>query len=151
MESSAGDPTRAGLIRSEFFYDPFVAGNLAEHANIFYEIVRNLPHLNYYLINTGGIGEGERYKDIRLEFTMGILDSLLRGGLEDWADSPTGFKVPSAIRVVDDIYLHPEKLYSQSEFEEKQGELNKIRYEAVEKVSRGLHPNVRKVFRKARR
>ncbi|HEX9975622.1 MAG TPA: phosphoenolpyruvate carboxykinase (ATP), partial [Dehalococcoidales bacterium] len=151
MESSAGDPTQAGLIRSEFFYDPFVAGNLAEHANMFYEIVRNLPHLNYYLINTGGIGEGERYKDIRLEFTMGILDSLLRGGLEDWVDSPTGFKVPSAIRVVDDIYLHPEKLYSQSEFDEKQGELNKIRYEAVEKVSRSLHPNIRKVFRKARR
>jgi phosphoenolpyruvate carboxykinase (ATP) len=151
MESSAGDPTQAGLIRSEFFYDPFVAGNLAEHANIFYEIVRNLPHLNYYLINTGGIGEGERYKDIRLEFTMGILDSLLRGGLEDWIDSPTGFKVPSAIRVVDDIYLHPEKLYSQSEFEEKQSELNKIRYEAVEKAGRGLHPNIRKVFRKTGR
>jgi phosphoenolpyruvate carboxykinase (ATP) len=150
MESSAGDPTRAGLIRSEFFYDPFVAGNLAEHANIFYEIVRNLPRLNYYLINTGGIGEGEHYKDIRLEFTMGILDSLLRGGLEDWVDSPAGFKVPGAIRVVDDIFLHPEKLYSQGEFEEKQGELNKIRYEAVEKVRRGLHPNVRKVFRKAR-
>lgn len=27
MESSAGDPTRAGAIRSEFFYDPFVAGD----------------------------------------------------------------------------------------------------------------------------
>ncbi|MBI4180957.1 MAG: hypothetical protein HY528_03415, partial [Chloroflexi bacterium] len=137
-----------GTIRSEFFYDPFVAGDLAQHANIFYKILKGLPHLNYYLINTGGIGEGEHYRDIRLEFTMGILDSLIRGGLENWVDSPTGFQVPAAIRVVDDIYVHPEKLYSSSEFEEKQGELNKIRYEAVAKLGRKLHVNIRNVFSK---
>jgi len=149
MESSAGDPTQAGKIRSEFFYDPFVSGDLAEHANIFYEIIRGLPHLNYYLLNTGGIGEGAHYQDIRLEFTMGILDSLLRGGLEDWIDSPAGFKVPRAIRVVDDIYLHPEKLYSGAEYEEKQRELNKIRYKAVKKFGNALHPNIRNVFSQA--
>jgi phosphoenolpyruvate carboxykinase (ATP) len=148
MESSAGDPTQAGKIRSEFFYDPFVAGDLAEHANIFYEIIKGIPHLNYYLLNTGGIGEGEHYKDIRLEFTMAILDSLLRGGLDDWVDSPTGFKVPVAIRYVDDIYLHPEKLYSRTEFEKRQRELNKFRYESVKKLGDSLHPDIRRVFSK---
>jgi len=148
MESSAGDPTQAGKIRSEFFYDPFIAGNLAEHANIFYEIIKGIPHLNYYLINTGGIGEGERYREVRLEFTMAILDSLLRGGLEDWVDSPIGFKVPRAIRLVDDIYLHPEKLYSKTEFEKKQRELNKTKYESVEKIGDSLHSDIRKVFSK---
>ena len=146
MESSAGDPTQAGRIKSEFFYDPFVAGNRAEHANIFYEILRRLPHMNYYLLNTGGVGEGERYKDIRLEYSMAILDSLLRGGLEDWIGSPTGFKVPRAIRHVDDIYLHPEKLYSRIEFEGKQEELNKVRRGAIEKLDRTLHPEIRNVF-----
>lgn len=148
MESSAGDPTQAGKIRGQFFYDPFVVGDLAEHANIFYKIVKGLPHLNFYLMNTGGVGAGEHYKDIRLEHTMGILDSLLRGGLEDWVDSPTGFKVPRAIRVVDDIYLHPEKLYTHAEFEEKQAELNRIRYEAAEKIGSKLHPDIKKVFSK---
>jgi len=146
MESSAGDPTKAGEIRSEFFYDPFMAGDRAEHANIFYKILRGLPHMNYFLLNTGGVGEGERYRKIMLEHTMGILDSLLRGGLEDWVDSPTGFKVPKAIRTVDDIYLHPERLYVKDEFERKQKELNKIRREAIEKIGSKLHPNVRKVF-----
>ncbi len=149
MESSAGDPTQAGKIRSEFFYDPFVAGDLAEHANIFYEIIKGLPHLNFYLLNTGGIGEGELFKDIKLEYTMGILDSLLRGGLEDWVDSPAGFQVPKAIRVVDDIFVHPEKLYSAAEFAQKQGKLNQIRYEAVAKIGRGLHPDISRVFSKA--
>ena len=149
MESSAGDPTQAGQIRSEFFYDPFVAGDLAQHANIFYEIIKGLPHLNYYLLNTGGIGEGAPFKDIKLEYTMGILDSLLRGGLEDWVDSPTGFQVPKAIRIVDDIFVHPEKLYSAAEFAQKQGRLNQLRYEAVAKIGRGLHPDIRRVFSKA--
>ena len=148
MESSAGDPTQAGKIRSEFFYDPFVAGDLAEHANIFYEIIRGLPHLNFYLINTGWIGEGSRWKDIRLEFTMGILDSLIRGGLEDWEDSPTGFKVPKAIRVVDDIYVHPERLYSVAEFIERQKVSDRMRCEAVEKLGLKLHQNVRNVFKR---
>jgi phosphoenolpyruvate carboxykinase (ATP) len=148
MESSAGDPTQAGKIRSEFFYDPFVAGNLAEHANRFYEIIKGIPHLNYYLMNTGGIGEGERYKEIRLEFTLAILDSLLRGGLEDWLDSPTGFKVPRAIRYVDDIYLHPEKLFSGTEFEKRQKEVNQIRYESVRKLGDLLHSDIRRVFEK---
>ncbi|MBI4304071.1 MAG: phosphoenolpyruvate carboxykinase (ATP) [Chloroflexi bacterium] len=146
MESSAGDPTQAGRIRSEFFYDPFMAGDLAEHANIFYEIVKGIPNLNYYLLNTGWIGEGEHYKDIKLEVTMGILDSLLRGDLEHWLDSPAGFKVPEAVELVDDIFWHPEKLYSHAEFEEKQRELNSIRLEAVEKVGTGLHPDIRNVF-----
>ena len=146
MESSAGDPTQAGKLRSEFFYDPFLAGDRAEHANRFYEILRGLPHLNYFLLNTGGVGEGERYKDITLEHTIAILDSLLRGGLEDWVDSPAGFKVPKAIRMVDDIYLHPEKLYTKVEFEERQREFNKLRYEAVEKLGSKLHAEIRGAF-----
>jgi len=148
MESSAGDPTQAGRIRSEFFYDPFVAGSRAEHANRFYEIIEGIPDLNYYLLNTGGIGEAERYKEIRLEFTLAILDSLLRGGFEDWLDTPTGFKVPRAIRYVDDIYLHPEKLYSGTEFERRQNELNQIKYESVRELGKSLHPDIKKVFEK---
>jgi phosphoenolpyruvate carboxykinase (ATP) len=146
MESSAGDPTQAGKIRSEFFYDPFVAGNRAEHANIFYEILKGLPHVNYYLMNTGGVGEGYGYKNISVGHTLSVLDSLLRGGLEDWVDSPTVFKVPAAIRAVDDILVHPERLYSRAEFEEKQKELHRLRYEAVEKIGGSLHPRIREVF-----
>ncbi len=146
MESSAGDPTQAGKIRTEFFYDPFMAGDRAQHANRFYDILENLPHMNYYLMNTGSVGEGYHFKDIEVSHTMNILDSLCRGGLEDWVDSPSGFKVPASIRAVDDILVHPERLYSKAELEAKQKELNKIRYEAIEKVGSGLNPKIKKVF-----
>lgn len=149
MESSAGDPTKAGTIRSEFFYDPFLAGIRAEHANRFYEILKGLPHINYYLLNTGWIGEGQHYRQVRLEYTMSILDSLLRHGLdnpEDWMDSPTGLKVPKAVRLLDDIYLHPEKLYSSAEFIRKQIELNVARRIEIEKIGPQLHPEIKKCF-----
>jgi phosphoenolpyruvate carboxykinase (ATP) len=148
MESSAGDPTQAGMIRTEFFYDPFVAGDRAAHANRFYDILKELPDINYYLMNTGNVGEGYHFKDIAVGHTMSILDSMLRGGLEDWMDSPSGFQVPASIRAVDDIMVHPERLYTASEFEEKQKELQRIRYESVEKIGGGLNPKVRKVFGK---
>ncbi len=150
MESSAGDPTQAGKIRTEFFYDPFAAGDRAAHANRFFDILQNLPHMNYYLINTGSVGEGYHFKDIDVGHTMSILDSLVRGGLEDWMDSPSGFKVPTAIRAVDDILVHPERLYTAAEFEQKQAELNQIRYEAIEKIGAGLNPKVKKVFGKVK-
>ncbi len=146
MESSAGDPTQAGQIRSEFFYDPFVAGDRADHANRFYEIVKGLPHLNFYLINTGWIGMGEYVRDISVAHSLGILDSLLRGGLEDWKDSPLGFQVPKAIRFVDDIFVHPEKLFTHDTFEEKAAELKRLRYEAVEKVGPGLNRDIVRAF-----
>lgn len=149
MESSAGDPTKAGEIRSEFFYDPFLAGDKAEHANRFYSILKDLSHINYFLLNTGGVGEGIRYKEITLEHTVGILDSLFRGGFEGiWIDTPSGFKVPKAVRTLDDIYLHPEKLYSRAEFEEKQKQLNTFRQGAIKKIGSDLHPNIRAIFNK---
>jgi len=146
MESSAGDPTQAGKIRSEFFYDPFVAGDRAAHANRLYEILQGLPRVNFFLLNTGGIGEGRTYRDITVDITMEILDSLLRGGLDDaesWVDSPTGFKVPKAVRHVDDIYFHPEKQFSHSEFESRQRDLERVRLEAIEKIGDSLYPEIR--------
>jgi len=48
--------------------------------------------------------------------------------------------------MVDDIYLHPEKLYSRAEFEERQKELNKFRREAIQKIGDALYPNLKVVF-----
>ncbi len=81
-----------------------------------------------------------------MNHTVAILDSLLRGGLEDWIDSPTGFKVPKAIRMIDDIYLHPERLYSTEEFEKWQRKLNRFRRYAIEKIGDALNPSIKNVF-----
>ncbi|MEW6752174.1 MAG: phosphoenolpyruvate carboxykinase (ATP) [Candidatus Latescibacterota bacterium] len=146
MESSAGDPSQAGKIKNEFFYDPFVAGNRAEHANLFYDILRENSHINCFLLNTGGVGEGSNYHDISLQDTMGVLDSVLRGGLEDWiASEATGLTIPRSIRLVDSILLHPEKLFPAAEFAQKQEALRKQRIEVMDRYP-DLHPDIRAVF-----
>ncbi|WP_243367411.1 phosphoenolpyruvate carboxykinase (ATP) [Fundidesulfovibrio soli] len=124
MESSAGDPTQAGKIKNVFFYDPFLAGDRVEHAHLFHEILKWNPHIDCYLLNTGGVGEGEHYHKITLHDTVNILESILRGDLEDWEIcEATGLKVPRAVRGVESILLQPEKLYSKAEFEQRQSEL----------------------------
>ncbi|MEA3514839.1 MAG: phosphoenolpyruvate carboxykinase (ATP) [Nanoarchaeota archaeon] len=149
MESSAGDPTQEGKIKNLFFYDPFMAGDKAEHANLFYDITENLPDMQFYLLNTGGIGERDEYKDITLNSTMGILDSLLREGLRKWEKSPImDLEVPKAIRDVDTILVHPEKIYSdKSLFEQKLDKLYRHNAEVIEKIGERLYKPIRDVFR----
>jgi len=56
---------------------------------------------------------------------MGILDSTLRGGLQDWVFSDaTGLLVPKSVRTVDSILMHPERLYTSSAFRQLQSELD---------------------------
>jgi phosphoenolpyruvate carboxykinase (ATP) len=148
MESSAGDPTQAGKIKNVFFYDPFLAGDCAEHANIFYDILKNNSHINCYLLNTGYVGEAYSHRDITLANTMGILDSVLRGGLEDWEMSPgTGLLIPCSVREVDSILMRPEKLFGASDFEARQQTLDQQRAEFMDRYP-GLDPNIKAVFQR---
>ena len=148
MESSAGDPTQAGKIKNVFFYDPFVAGDRTEHADLFYDILKANDHVNCYLLNTGWVGEGPTMRDIRLGDTMGVLDSVLRGGLEDWSPSErTGLTVPRSVRLVDSILLHPERLFTRAEFERRQKTLNHQRAEFIDRYPK-LNPKIKAVFQK---
>uniref|UniRef100_A0A7C4AG88 Phosphoenolpyruvate carboxykinase (ATP) n=1 Tax=Fundidesulfovibrio putealis TaxID=270496 RepID=A0A7C4AG88_9BACT len=111
-------------MKNVFFYDPFLAGDRVDHAHLFNDILKWNPHINCYLLNTGGVGEGEHYHKITLGDTVGILESILRGSLSDWEISEaTGLMVPRAVQGVDSILLHPEKLYPRTEFEERQAAL----------------------------
>ncbi len=146
MESSAGDPTLAGTIKNEFFYDPFIAGDRSDHANLFYDILRSNAGINCYLLNTGGVGEGHFYKDITLGSTMGILDSLLRGASAEWHPSEaTGLIVPRALRAVDSILMQPEKLFTAADFESRQRALNRQRAELMDNYP-DLDERIKAVF-----
>ncbi|MDD3469183.1 MAG: phosphoenolpyruvate carboxykinase [Thermoguttaceae bacterium] len=148
MESSAGDPTQAGKIKNVFFYDPFIAGDKSEHANLFYDLLRANPNIQCYLLNTGWVGEegSKTFHDIRLNDTMGILDSAIRGGLDDWEYSPrTKLTIPSAVRSVDSILFHPEKLFRTEEFDALQAKLDLQRVAFLAQFP-NLNPKIRAAF-----
>lgn len=54
--TSAADPTKAGLSVREVGTNPFIVGPKGEEGNIFYEILKNNPHIQCFLLNTGGFG-----------------------------------------------------------------------------------------------
>lgn len=144
--SAIADPSQAGKTRNVFFYDPYVAGSRAKHANLFYEILTANPHIQCYLLNTGWIGMGERMRDIRLSDTMGILDSVLRGGLEDWTVSErTGLPVPNSIRLADSILVQPERLFPVAEFRRRQQALHQQQAQFIQRIP-DLHADIKAVF-----
>jgi phosphoenolpyruvate carboxykinase (ATP) len=58
IETSAGDPRRAGESVREVGTNPFIVGDEAEEGNWFYEFLkRHSDKVQCYLLNTGGIGE----------------------------------------------------------------------------------------------
>lgn len=147
MESSAGDPTQAGAIKNVFFYDPFVVGDRTAHAARFHEILKANPHIRCYLLNTGGVGEGEHHRDIGLSDTMNMLNACLRGDIVDWAPAPaTGLTVPASVRRVDSILFHPEKLYTAAEFTARQQALDARRREVLDRYP-GLDPAISQAIR----
>ncbi len=77
---------------------------------------------------------------------MGILDSLLRGGAEDWEFSPaTGLMIPRSVRAVDSILMRPEKLFPAADFESRQRNLDRQRAEFMDNYP-GLDPEIKAVF-----
>ena len=146
MESDAGDPALGGRIKNVFFHDPFVAGDRAEHANLFYDLLKTNGHINCYLLNTGWVGEGETFHNIALADTMGILDSLLRGGRRS-GSSPSGPTWSSPGRSVRSTRSScgPRSCLSAADFDRRQKALNQQRAACLDQYP-GLDRRIRAVF-----
>ena len=92
------------------------------------------------------MGEGQSYKDITLGDTMSILDSIFRGGAEEWHfRRPPGWWCPRAIRAVDSILVRPEKLFTAADFEARQRALDRQRAEYMDNYP-GLDARIKAVF-----
>ncbi len=133
-------------MKNEFFYDPFLAGDRSEHANLFYDILQSNRHINCYLLNTGYVGEGNFFRDITLADTMGIIEAVLRRSISEWVVSDrTGMLVPRTIPGVDSILVRPEKLFAWNDFDQRQKALDAQRAEYINQYA-GLNPGIKSAF-----
>lgn len=97
IETSAGDPSRAGESIRVVGTNPFIIGPPAEEGNRFRRLVEELG-VECFLLNTGTVG-GEH--DIGVSDTVAIVRSIARGMLEWQSDETTGLQVPTAVNGVD--------------------------------------------------
>src|SRR5439155_14267310 len=59
IETSAGDPTKAGQAKREVGTNPFIVGPEAQEGNRLLEILRANPDMQAYILNTGSIGAND--------------------------------------------------------------------------------------------
>lgn len=116
VETSAGDPSRAGQSVHVVGDNPFIVGPLYEEGNRFLEILRSNPHTESYILNTGMVGEKDK---ITIEDTTTIMREVVRGGVEWRVDPDWGYLVPEGIDGIDSRKFVPALYYDGKEYKER--------------------------------
>lgn len=103
IETSAGDPARAGESVRVVGTNPFVIGSPGEEGNRFLELVRT-NDIDCFLLNTGEVG-GE--KPIRVEDTIAILTAISRGEISWHHDERVGLMLATQMTGLDIAEFYP--------------------------------------------
>jgi phosphoenolpyruvate carboxykinase (ATP) len=104
IETSAGDPSRAGESIRVVGTNPFIMGSEGEEGNRFYDLISDLG-VECYVINTGYLGtEG---KDVGVYESVTLLTNVARGAVEWTADETLGLEIPSTVPGVDIEEFYP--------------------------------------------
>ncbi|WP_306057949.1 phosphoenolpyruvate carboxykinase (ATP) [Natronococcus wangiae] len=94
IETSAGDPSRAGESIRVVGTNPFIVGSEGEEGNAFYGLV-DLLDVDCYLLNTGSLGD--EAKDVGVAESVTILTEVARGTIEWTDDDCTGLTIPESV------------------------------------------------------
>ncbi|WP_247728702.1 phosphoenolpyruvate carboxykinase (ATP) [Halovivax limisalsi] len=98
IETSAGDPSRAGESIRVVGTNPFIVGSDGREGNRFYDLVRDLD-VDCYVMNTGYVGAESM--DVGVEESVTILTEIARGAVEWTHDERLGMTIPSDVPGID--------------------------------------------------
>lgn len=114
VETTAGDPRRAGESVRVVGTNPFMIGSEAEEGNWFYDFLKNNEgKVQSYLLNTGGVGEilerddrgravvKQAVKRVPIPEMSAMIRGILRGSIEWGPDPLFGTQVPTRVEDMD--------------------------------------------------
>ena len=155
VETSAGDPRRAGESVRVVGTNPFIIGDPAEEGNWFYDFIkRNEGKVHCYLLNTGGIGEiREVDKDglrvlkqevsrFAIEEVASIIKGIARGSVEWEKEASFGSQIPGRVNGLNLEKFKLNNYYSDEDVQSIIGKLKQERREWLEKFD-GLRDEVK--------
>ena len=118
IETSAGDPTKAGQAKREVGTNPFIVGPEAEEGNRILQILRENPDMQAYILNTGSIGAraGSAGDKITIKASTEIMKQLAKEGVRWQKDPDWGYDVPTEVPGVDLAKYDPRRHYSSEEY-----------------------------------
>jgi len=140
VESSAGDPGKAGQSVRVVGTNPFIVGKKGEEGNRFVELLEARPEMECFVLNTGYVGEGDGAAKVKVKDTTEIIKRVCRSEIE-WAFDPElKLEIPS-----DFIggKFDPRTHYPKEEFASR---MDKLRQERVEWLAQ--FPELREEIRK---
>lgn len=115
VETSAGDPTRAGQTKRVVGFNPFVVGNPADEGNRFLELLQK-SGAQAYLLNTGRVGEKI---NITADVSAKLVEQIIRDNVSWKKDTDWGYDVPAKVGSIDMTALDPKQYYSDAAYKDK--------------------------------
>ena len=154
VETSAGDPTRAGESVRVVGTNPFLLGSPSDEGNWFYDFVSsNQDKVHCYLLNTGGVGEifhrddnGKIVVDqpvtrVAIDDMAKMIQGIARNNIEWVEDGLFGGMIPSKVEGVDLNKYDLSNFYSQEQIKEISDKLTAERKDHLKSFV-GLNPNI---------
>ncbi len=137
IETSAGDPSRAGESIRVVGTNPFIIGSEGEEGNHFRDLIADLE-VDCYVINTGYLGDES--KDVGVTESVTILTELARGTVEWTDDDRTGLTIPEDVPGLDvEEYYVPDHV---DDYEDAAAALREERLEYLEQFD-DLDPEIK--------
>jgi phosphoenolpyruvate carboxykinase (ATP) len=129
IETSAGDPTRAGQAKREVGTNPFIVGPESEEGNRLLEILRRNPDMQAYILNTGSVGAGDGFpgEKVSIKVSTEIMKQIAKEGIVWERDPDWGYEVPVDVPGLDLARYTPRSCYSPEKYRELVGKLREER------------------------
>ena len=148
IETSAGDPKRAGESIREVGTNPFIVGDKSYEGNWFYDFVKSHEgKIRCYQLNTGGVGEIiEKQPDGSKVFKREVLRveilemaAIIRGiarGTNKWSkDKYWNLEIPASVQGLDLSKYDVEKFYDVDDVVRQVSDLRSERVKYIESFS----------------
>lgn len=118
IETSAGDPTKAGQSKRCVGTNPFIMGPEIEEGLKLKEILQNNPDMECFILNTGSVGakadfEGEK---LTIKVSTTIMKEIARDSIEWVEDKEWGYKVAKEVKGIDIEKYNPRNYYTKEEY-----------------------------------
>lgn len=104
IQTSAGDPERAGEAIRVVGTNPFIIGSKGDEGNRFYDLLRE-NDVGAYLMNTGHLGD--QRKSIGVDHSVTILTEVARETVKWKTDSLLGLELPVPVPGMDVNEFYP--------------------------------------------
>jgi phosphoenolpyruvate carboxykinase (ATP) len=120
IETSAGDPTKAGQAKREVGTNPFIVGPEAQEGNRLLEILRKNPDMQAYILNTGSIGakDGSPGEKVTIKVSTEIMKQIAKEGIEWERDPDWGYETPKSVPGLDLAKYDPRTCYAPEKYRE---------------------------------